>query len=126
MTLLRKVVGIANKVTKSLALQTAVTYQRCTGQDAYGTPTYNAAIKLDATVEWKQKSLTTPSGQLAVSRAIITLLDIKQVEDATNKEGIGDGDLFVLPDGSTGPILDLRGFMDSGTGRPVVTEIFLG
>ena len=35
-------------------------------------------------------------------------------------------DKIVLPDGTTGPILDMSGFIDAGTGHPIATEVFLG
>jgi len=53
-------------------------------------------------------------------------LDIAALVAATNGAGIDDHDVIVLPDGTTGPILDMSGFIDAGTGHPIATEVFLG
>lgn len=124
LNVVRSAVAVANKVTKPL--QPKVTYRRFTSGDGEGTKAHGSAVLLDAIVDWTQKSLRTSSGELTVSRASVSLLDIKQVVAATNGEGIGDNDIFILPDGTTGPILDMKGFIDAGTGHPIATEVFLG
>lgn len=121
---LRSAVAVADKVTKPL--QSSVSYERRTGQDAFGTPTYAAAVDLDALIDWKARQVRTPAGLLTVSRAVITFLDADALSAATGGAGIDDNDKLTLPDGTTGPILDLGGFIDPGTGVPVATEVFLG
>lgn len=126
---LRAGVVVANKVTKSL--QPQVEYHRYVGQTGTGTRTYDPPIGvrttlLDAIVDWKSHSLRTVTGELTVSRASILLLDVDQVVAATGGAGIDDNDIFFLPDGTTGPILDMGGFIDKGTGHPLATEIYLG
>jgi hypothetical protein len=127
--ILRTGVKIADGVTKPL--QATVSYWRYIGSDGYGTKTYSppatsAGIQLKAIVDWKQKQVRTASGVLSVSRASLTFLNILAVVVATSGEGIGDEDLIILPDGTTGPILDMAGFIDAGTGHPIATEVFLG
>ena len=121
---LRSGIATADAVTKPL--QPTVSYERYTGADLYGTPTFAAAISLNAIVDWKQKQLRTSTGVLSVSRASIMLLNIADVVTATGGAGINDEDKFTLPDGTTGPILDMSGFIDAGTGHPIATEIFIG
>jgi hypothetical protein len=121
---LRSAVAVADKVTKPI--QATVSYQQRTGQTGFGDPTYAAAVDLKAIVDWKQKQVRTITGVLSVSRASITFLDIDELVAATGGAGIGDNDLLTLPDGTTGPILDMAGFIDAGTGIPLATEIFLG
>lgn len=124
LTILRNGVATVNKVTKSL--QAKVSYERYVTEDLYGTSQYAPAVLLDAIVDWKQKQVRTQSGVLSVSRASITLIDIAQLAVATSDQGIDDNDLFTLPDGTTGPILDMSGFIDAGTGIPLATEVYLG
>lgn len=124
LTTVRSAVEIANKITRPL--QPTVTYERMTGDDDYGLKTYAAPVSLHAIVEYKSKQVRDQSGVLTVSRAIITLLDIAEVIAATGGAGIGNNDKFTLPDGDTGPTLDIGGFVDAGTGNPVATEIMLG
>lgn len=124
LNVVRSAVAVADKVTRPL--QATVTYQRKTGSDNYGTDTYAAAVSLHAIIDYKARQARTPEGELTVSRAVITLLDIDEVVAATGGQGINNDDKFTLPDGDTGPILDISGFIDASTGNPVATEVLLG
>lgn len=120
----RSAVAVADGVTRPL--QATVSYERYTGSDAYGTQVFAAPVSLRAVVDWRQKQLRTTSGILSVSRASVMFLDIAALVAATGGAGISDEDKITLPDGTTGPILDMSGFIDAGTGHPIATEVFLG
>lgn len=120
----RSAVKIADDVTKPL--QALVVFERCTGTNGYGDLTYAAAVSLRAVVDWKQKQLRTMTGVLSVSRASVMFLDIAALSAATAGLGVDDLDRITLPDGTTGPILDMSGFIDAGTGQPIATEVYLG
>ena len=121
---LRSGVKIIDQVTKPL--QPEVTYERAIKDPTgYGTK-YAPPVQLRAIVDWKQKQVRTMTGILTVSRASIILLNVAEVAAATAGVGIDDDDRFTLPDGTTGPILDMSGFIDAGTGEPLATEIYLG
>ncbi len=123
--ILRTGVAIADSVTKDL--QCYVMYTKSAGVDYEGNPgTPGAPIELRAIVDWKQAQVRTQGGELTVTRATVLFLDIDAIIAATNGEGIGDEDIIILPDGTTGPILDMGGFIDAGTGHPLATEVFLG
>lgn len=122
--ILRTGVEIANRVTKST--QAEVMYEKEMGNDPFGTKLYAVAVPLDAIVDWKQKQLRMQDGTLSVSRASVQFIDIAQLVAATNGEGIDDDDRITLPDGTTGPIIDMSGFIDAGTKLPLATEVFLG
>ena len=121
---LRSGVAIANQVTAPL--QATVSFQRFTGSDGEGTRTYATAVDLLAICDWKQKHLRTATGELSVSRASVMFLDIVALVAATGGDGVDDNDIITLPDLTTGPILDLSGFIDAGTGHPIATEVWLG
>lgn len=126
---LRSGVSIADSVTRPL--QATVQYRHFLSADGQGASLYDPpmdqpALELVAIVDWRQKSLRTMTGELSVSRASVLFLNIAALVAATGGEGIDDGDIIVLPDGTTGPILDMTGFIDAGTGHPVATEVFLG
>jgi hypothetical protein len=121
--LLRKSVELADKVTSTL--QSTVTLKRYTGQTGFG-KTWAAPVSLDAIVDWRQRQVRTPAGLLSVSRAMVTFLDVDALKAATAGQGIQDEDIITLPDGTTGPILDMAGFIDRETTIPVATEVFLG
>lgn len=122
---LRLGVAIADSVTKPL--QATVTYERAiVDNSGYGGPAYSAPVPLKAIVDYISSQVRTKDGVLTVSRAIITLLDIAAVVAATGGLGIDNGDRFTLPDGDTGPLLDIRGFVDAGTGHPIATQAVIG
>lgn len=122
--IVRSGVAIANKITQPL--QAIVQYERSKGTDGYGGLQYEGAVPLHAIVDYASKQVRTKEGILTVTRATIDLLDINEIVAATNGEGIGNNDRFTLPDGDTGPILDISGFIDAGTGNPVSTTVMLG
>lgn len=123
--LLRKGVKIADKATKSL--QSVVTLRHYTGsQTLLGDKSYTSAVELRAVVDWEQRQIRTSGGVLSVSRAMVLFLDVAALSAATNAQGVDDEDIITLPDGTTGPILDMGGFIDPGTGRPLATEVYLG
>lgn len=126
---LRAGVAVANTVTKPL--QATVQFRHYVSSDGEGTKTYNPpvglpAASLDAICDWIQRSLRTMTGELTVSRTAVMFLDIDALVAATGGEGINDDDVIILPDGTTGPILDMKGFIDKGTGHPIATEVYLG
>jgi hypothetical protein len=123
---LRSGVKIADRITKPL--QPAVTYYRLLTppKDNYGADNFASPVSLRAIIDWKSRQVRTSSGELTVTRAVVTLLDVDAVSAATGGAGIGDFDKFVLPDGTTGPILDLGGFIDAGTGHSLATEVMIG
>ena len=120
----RSGVKIAHGITKDL--QASVSFERCTGNDGYGTLTYAAAVSLRALVDWTQKPVRTAQGIMTTTRATVTLLDVTALSAATAGLGIQDEDRITLPDGTTGPILDIGGFIDRGTSEPFATEVMLG
>jgi hypothetical protein len=121
---LRAGIKVADKVTKPL--QATVIYQQGTPSNQYGLIAYGAEVELRAIVDYSRKMVRTSSGELSVTRATIDLLDVDAIVSATGGVGIGNHDKFILPDGDTGPILDISGFIDAGTGNPVATTVMLG
>jgi hypothetical protein len=122
--IVRSAVKTADTVTKPL--QATVTYERYLDDDGYGTVSYAAAVPLRAIVDYKSVQVRTQAGILTASRVTIDLLDIAEVSAATAGAGIGNNDKFTLPDGDTGPVLDIGGFIDAGTGNPVATTVYIG
>lgn len=109
-------IDIANNLTADL--QPLVRYEEYLRTDGAGKKVYATARDVPAIVDWKQKQVRTLQGVLSVSRASVMFLDPTIVLD--------DNDKITLPDGTTGPILDMSGFIDRETGHPVATEVFLG
>jgi hypothetical protein len=114
--IVRAGVAVANKVTAPL--QAAVAWEAYTGEDGRGARTYAASRNVPALVEMKQQLVKTAEGDMTPSRASITFLDPTIL--LTNQDRI------TLPDGTTGPIIERMGLVDAKTGRPVMTQIFIG
>lgn len=117
-------VKIADKVTRPL--QAIVMYERETGADAYGARQFAGAVPLHAIVDFKAVQVRTKEGILTATRSTVTLLNIAEVVAATNGQGIGNNDRITFPDGDTGPLLDISGFVDAGTGHPIATTLMIG
>lgn len=107
-----------------------MTHKIWKGQDYEGTPDYAVVVR-KALVERKQKlvrNMTT--GQEEMSQHYIGI--IEEITPTTPNTGfvrtnpVDVNDVFVLPDGTTGPILVVDGFFDGGTGVPFYSQIFLG
>jgi hypothetical protein len=124
LTALRAGVSVADSVTRPL--QPGVTFERYLSSDAYGEKVYAAPVALLAVTDWKQHQLRTKEGVLSVSRSSVQFLNINALVAATAGHGISDEDRITLPDGTTGPILDMSGFIDAGTGHPIATEVWIG
>lgn len=124
-SLIRRGVAVADRLTASL--QPDVTHEAWTGQDGYGAATYAAGVARAAIIEQKQRLHRTSNGREVVTKAKITILrPITPNGAAGRTEPIDVRDRFTLPDGSTGPIVDIGGFTDAGTGRPYFAEVWLG
>lgn len=122
---LRSGIKIADNVTKPL--QGIVTYQRSvTTADGYNEPSYPTSAPLHAIIDMTSVPVRNMSGIVVMAKATLTLLNVAEVAAATGGLGIGANDVFILPNGTTGPILNTGGFVDAGTGNPVATEVYLG
>jgi len=115
-SVVRGAVATANRVTKDL--QSTVSHQSAMSTpSSKGVIAYGAAVSRRALVDWKQKVMRTSNGQEVTTRASVTFLEPVAVTLL---------DVIILPDGTTGPILDVGGFVDASTGRPYLMEVWLG
>jgi len=133
MSILTNALGIADKVTKSLKLQTSVTFKRYKSSTGSGAESYGSAVSLSAVVEFKQRQVRSSTGELALSTATVTFLDVPALVAATpavtggGKAGwVFTKDYITLPNGSAPPILNVGGFVDGGSGQLIPAEVYLG
>src|SRR5215472_14566622 len=117
-------VKVADKVTKPL--QTTVKYERENGIDGSGTRTFDLPLFLPAIVDYTSRMVRTREGILTACRSSVMFLDAQTLNQATKGHGIRTADRITLPNGETGPILDIMGFNDPGTLEPVATQVMLG
>lgn len=115
MTLLSKVVKIADTVTKGLGFQAEVTLRTYTGDGGVGAPTYTDK-KWRAVVEKKQRQVRSFSGVLTMSTTTVLFLDPSVT--------VKPDDRVTLPDGSGAEVIGEGGFVDKGA--QLYAEVYLG
>lgn len=114
----RGLVALAQSI--ALPFEGPVMHSRWQSSGGSGDGAYADPVEVPALISWEQRQVREPGGTLTVSRSVLTF---------PYPIDVNDEDIFVLPDGSTGPILDMGGFVDAGSpivGRPFVTEVILG
>jgi hypothetical protein len=121
---LRVGVKLIDSTTKPL--QSVVRFERHVSVSGAGVETYASAVQLKAIVDWKQKLVRTMSGEMVPCVATVIFVDVSALAKATANNGVSPEDRITLPDGRTGPILNVAGFMDPGTARPVASEVYIG
>jgi len=123
--LVRNGIALANTLTSTL--QVLVTHEAWTGQDGYGKPTFAAAISRTAIVEHKQRWIRNRDATIMAVLPSVTFLGPIADNGAANRaEPIDPRDRITLPDGTTGPIQDVKFIMDPATNRPYMYEVALG
>jgi len=137
----------------SALLQDAVTHEAAIDIDGYGMTQYAPAVSRQAIVEMKQMLRRLSNGTEVLQRATVTFLypiDGYEFEEPPFVIGGGGGevggpgviggdgsqfdrrdpidprDRLVLPDGTTGPILDVSGLCDPSTSAPFFLTVVLG
>jgi hypothetical protein len=113
--IIRRGVGILDKNTQSL--QAVVTYEPWLGQDDYGNEEFGPVVSMNAIVDNSMRDRPSSTGQLVVSRAKVTF---------PRPISVDTRDRIILPDGTTGPIIDVMGVVDRATGKPYATDVLLG
>ena len=78
-------------------LNQSVTYQEFHSRNAYGDPSYNAAITLDARVSYRQKKVYTQTGDETMSFCHVTVI-----------RAVSYDDLITLSDGVARVPLSIR------------------
>jgi hypothetical protein len=122
---IRNAIATANAITSDL--QVTVRHRAWTGTDAYSKPVYATAIHRPAIVDFRQRLRRDLNGQEVVQVASVMFLEPILPNGATGRrEPVDPRDELTLPNGYTGPIIDVGGFVDAGTDAPFLIEIGLG
>lgn len=129
-SLVRNAVATANRLTA--ALQVTVTHEAWTGKDSYNKPTYASGKDRQCILEWTSDTgrpalVKTASGEEKVVRAKLTFVVPIAANGADDRqEPVDPRDIFTLPDGTTGPILNIGGVVDPSTSAPYALEVSIG
>lgn len=126
-SVIRQGVKVADQVTSDL--QVEVSHYVWVSNDEYGNSTFDHAgpVLRKCLFELKRKLVKAPSGQMLYTRCSLTFIYPIEAHGASGRqEPIDPRDMFVLADGTTGPVLDILGFLDSGTDSPYLHQVWLG
>ena len=119
--------GIATAKSVTASLQDDITIAPWTGNSRTGAPSYGTAVTYPALVEWKQKMLKDRSGRDVVTQTKVTILQPITANGTSGRtEPVDPRDKVTLPDGTVGPILDVRGLMNPDTNAAFMWEVWLG
>jgi len=119
--------GIALAHETTAALQAEVRHSAWIADGGVGEPVYAAPVVRQAIVEQKQSMVRNAQGEVVLASTKITLLvPIEGLGVVGRREPIDPRDEFLLPDGTTGPILAVSGLVDPDTNYPYMHEVYLG
>jgi len=140
-SIIRAGVAVANSVTADLQgtvthaawirqdeMGAAVYGRRVEGLDIYGeADAIGVATPRQAVIELKQRAREV-QGRHILTFAHLTFVGPIPVNGMTDarKEAVDPRDVFVLPDGKTGPVVDVEGVVDAETGLMYAVEVWLG
>ena len=113
--------------TATADLQATVAHAAWTGKDGYNKPTFATPVSRQALVELKQRLRRLPNGQEVLQQAAVTFIGPISPNGATGRrEPIDPRDSITLPNGYSGPILDVQGLVDPSTNRPFMVSVVMG
>jgi hypothetical protein len=125
-SIVRKGVATANSCTSSL--QVSVSHYPWIGYNKAGEDIWaGTAVTLQALSEKKRMLVRGPLSEELKEVTVLTIIGpVAANGTAERREPIDPRDKLVLPDNSTGPILDVSGLDDPSTGRPYMYMVTLG
>jgi hypothetical protein len=128
--LIRDGIALAHSLTDTL--QSSIELHQWVGSDANGKERYaTPPLTLSAVVDHESSVVKTADGQDVKAATYVLILQLvpSAVEvdsDNPRRNPVDERDKIILPDGSTGPILKVKGFVDSETNLRFYSEIWLG
>ncbi|HUW56687.1 MAG TPA: hypothetical protein VMZ92_08635 [Planctomycetota bacterium] len=120
--IVRNAVAIANKVTAPL--QTTVTHEAWIGADKYGKPQFDLAVIRPALIE--RKTAAVGGSQITQNATVYFLSPVEEHGADDRQEPLDPRDRITLPDGWTGPIVNVEGLIDPATNLPYLYTVALG
>ncbi len=121
-TTVRDGVATADSITTSL--QVNIRHYAWIGANDRGGPLYASPVTIKAIVDMRPRLRRTSDGTEVMQRCQVTIpRPIRPNGAAGRREPIDPRDKIVLPDGFTGPILDIEGPVDPVTNRPYISDI---
>ena len=122
---IKQTIATAHGVVSSL--EETVKHEAWIGQDGMGSAQYGAPVNRLALVEQALQSRRLADGRIVEVQAKLTILEEVAANGAADRtEPVDPRDRFTLADGSTGPVLDVKGLRNPESATPFLLEIYLG
>lgn len=119
--------GIATANSLTADLQDEVLHEPWIGNDKFGKPLYGNGVMRPALVERKSANRYGANGQVIAQNAQVTFIYPMSPNGAPmRQEPVDPRDRITLPDGWTGPIVNVEGLVDPSTGLPYMYQVSLG
>lgn len=123
--IIRTGVALANSLTSTL--QVTIMHTPWIGVDANNVAQYGTPVARQAIVEYKLDSREKVYGEENLQSCTITFLNPIAANGAANRdEPIDPRDRMVLPDGTSGPLISVKGIVDPSTNKPYLYQVILG
>jgi hypothetical protein len=127
--IIAKGVAVVHKVVKPLEvpiLHAAYIQQNVFGSQTHNTP-FGEPVSRVAILEQKQRFRQLSNGQMVLTYAHLIFTEPFAGHGAPGrKEPVDPRDKFILPDGTTGPVVDTDGLFNPATNSPYFLEVWLG
>src|SRR5688572_2046525 len=127
--IIAKGVATINTITKDL--QGSVSHYPWIAQNAFGSTQHQSPfgqpITRTAIIEQQGRWRQMPNGNMVFTYAHLIFLEpFEHINAPNRKNPIDPRDRLILPDGTTGPIVDVDGLYNPGTNSPYFCEVWLG
>lgn len=126
----RRGVALADRITANGGLQAWVWHTPCVGEDGRGGRTYGRKVKRRAVVDTTRGRTKNAAGELVDTVATVVfprpIAATKAEPGGERVNPIDPRDLLVLSDGTSGPIVRTDSPIDGATGKPYITQVWLG
>lgn len=125
--LIRSGVELAHQITLDGELQCSIPHYCWTGySNAHGDSTYDDPVTRTGIYSQKNE-LINVGGQLIETKATLLFLEPFEANGADGRrEPVDNRDVFDLPDGSKGLVIDVKGLTDPSTNRPYFCKVYFG
>lgn len=123
-----ELVALADVFVKDEGFYANVVWKAWTGQDEDGTPSAPVVQVVPALVIRKTGVVKDASGQVITYHTYIGIFrPLTPISNSKRSSHPVDMmDTFILPDGTTGPIVATDGYVNGQSGLPVYTQVYLG
>jgi hypothetical protein len=108
-------------------IQVDVSHEAWVGKDGRAGPLYATAVTRPALAQFRRPQDLRNEGQQIAARCILSFLEpIPATGAIGRREPVDPRDRFTLPNGMTGPVVDVQSMIAPDSEAPLLTVVYLG